>query len=268
MPIVRMNPRQELREFYPVMLAPRSFQRTVSRGMGGQQLDQQINSIATTGASTTVGILTSLGTLSGPVGAAIAGVIAVASLIANMIGKGCGQTCIVASNDANKIEPVLQQNLQAYLSSPVRYKSLQTAALNNFDTVWNALKTACSDPSLAAAGQRCISDRQSGACKYHTSPGGWANGVYTAPGQNNSGPACWNWFIGYRDPIANDPTVVPDPTPAPISNIVGTVTGAASDVSTALSSLIPSGMNLSSLLIPGALLLGGLVLAFSGGSRR
>ena len=31
-------------------------------------------------------------------------------------------------------------------------------------------------------------------------------------GASGSGTACWDWFIGYHDPIANDPTVVPDPT--------------------------------------------------------
>ena len=35
----------------------------------------------------------------------------------------------------------------------------------------------------------CIADRQRGGCHYQSN------------GQ------CWNWFIGYRDPIANDPQV-------------------------------------------------------------
>jgi hypothetical protein len=180
----------------------------------GDVTTPQLESLAATGASSTVAILTALGTVGGPVGAAISAGIGVALAIAQLF-KGCGQTCIAASNDANKVGAILQQNLVAYLSSPIRTTSMQAAALNNFDTMWNALVQACSDPALGAAGQRCVSDRQAGACHYHTSPGGWvknADGTctYTAPGQDGSGTTCWNWFVGQRDPIANDPCVVPD----------------------------------------------------------
>jgi hypothetical protein len=175
----------------------------------GDVTSQQINAIVTTGAQTTIRLLAAFGALTGPIGAAIGGLVAMGSLIANMF-QGCGQTCIVASNDANKIEPLLQQNLEAYLSAPVRTHSMQAAALNNFDTIWNALRTACSDPSLGAAGKNCIVDRQSGACHYKTTPGGWQGTQYVYPGSNGSGTSCWNWFVGYRDPIANDPNVQPD----------------------------------------------------------
>jgi hypothetical protein len=37
------------------------------------------------------------------------------------------------------------------------------------------------------AGQACIADRQAGGCSYKVN------------GQ------CWNWSVGYRDPIAKDP---------------------------------------------------------------
>ena len=134
--------------------------------------------------------------------------------------------------------------------------SLQAAALNNFDTVWNALKTACSDPSLGAAGQRCISDRQQGSCAYKVSPGGWQNGVYVYNGPNGSGSSCWNWFVGYRDPIANDPTVVPDPTP--------TSPSASSNVAAGgnpISAVLGSGFNFSSLILPAAVIGGGLLVA-------
>src|SRR5277367_5963661 len=86
--------------------------RSRSRGMG--QTTQQISAIAATGASTTVGILVGLGTIGGPVGAAVAGLIAVGSLIANMF-HGCGQTCVVATQDANKIGALLDQNQAAYM---------------------------------------------------------------------------------------------------------------------------------------------------------
>lgn len=139
------------------------------------------------------------------VGAAIVGVsIAAALLIKN---SGCGQTCIETSQWANQAEPLLAQNIQAYFSNPTpRSQSQQNAALANFDAVWARLTQMCSDPSTGNAGKRCISDRQSGACTWHQradSP------LLAYPGQPQAGE-CWNWFSGYRDPIANDPNVAPD----------------------------------------------------------
>lgn len=186
-------------------------------GMGdlGSAGSSQINAIVTTGASTTVGILAALSVIPGPgwVAGAIAGLIEVSSLVVNMF-QGCGQTCVVATGDANQVGAAMAQNLNAYMSAPVHTQSLQKAALNNFDTMWAALVAACSNPTLGAAGQRCITDRQQGSCAYKTTPGGWQQSggtwKYVYPGANNSGDACWNWFVGNRDPIANDPTVVPD----------------------------------------------------------
>lgn len=178
---------------------------------------QQIASIAATGLTTTVGILAGLHTViagvafAGPVGAAIAGIAAIGLAIANMFG-GCGQTCVAATNIANQAESALQQNVQHYLSSPVHYYSLQLAALNNFDTVATAMHKACSDPALGPAGQRCISER--------LVLGG------TAPWCPNPGNTGCDWITLYRNPIANDPHVVPDPTPVDtISSALSSVTG-------------------------------------------
>lgn len=119
------------------------------------------------------------------------------------IGKGCGQTCILASQYANKAEPILQQNLDTYMAQPTpRSQSAQTAALNIFDQVWQGLVSACSSPTLGDAGKRCVTDRQAGACV-------WKAKAPQYPGQPAAG-ACWNWFNGYRDPIANDTNVVAD----------------------------------------------------------
>ena len=177
--------------------------------------------VAATGIATTTSIMGALGstlTVAGlaipVVGAAIAALVGIGLAIANAF-KGCGQTCIQASNIANQVGALLVQNVNAYTSSPVRYQSMQTAALNTFDTAWASLQQACGNPSLGQAGQRCISDRQAGACTWKASPGGWnADGTYTMWGAAGSGSACWNWFIGMRDPIANDPNVQPDPVPA------------------------------------------------------
>jgi hypothetical protein len=147
----------------------------------------------------------------------VASLVSIGVMLANVF-KGCGQTCIEAADLANQAEPLLLQNLQAYLAAPVHYASVQAAALANFANTWNSVTTACSNPALGSAGQACIGDRQAGACHYQTSPGGWqqaagGNWSYQYPGAQGSGSTCWNWFVGYHDPIANDPTVVPDPVP-------------------------------------------------------
>ena len=150
-----------------------------------------------------------------PIGAAVgiaSGLLQIGNMIDNMItNSGCGATCIQATNVVNQAEPLLQQNLQTYLAAPVHYQSAQTQALANFASVWQAVEAACASPSLGMPGANCIAQREEGACAYKTSPGGWSNGAYTYPGANGSGSTCWNWFVGYHDPIANDPTVVPDP---------------------------------------------------------
>jgi hypothetical protein len=144
----------------------------------------------------------------GPViGAAIVGV---TILVTVLLRSGCGQTCVVTSQWANEAEPLLSKNVLAYFETPApRTRSQQNAALNNFDVVWAALQQRCSQGGLGVAGQNCIADRQAGACKWRQradSP------LLSIPGQPQTG-ACWNWFSGYRDPIANDPNVVDDRSP-------------------------------------------------------
>lgn len=127
------------------------------------------------------------------------------------IGRGCGQTCVVATQFANQAGTLLQQNLNTYLALPSpRTQSQQAAALSNFDQIWAALISAqaCGNPALGDAGKNCISDRQRGGCKWKDSSGN-----------------CWNWFVAFRDPIANDPNVQPD------SSAVSSVAGAFSGIS-------------------------------------
>lgn len=218
----------------------------VPRGVGAlAPQSQQIAQIAATGASTAAGMLVALGTIGGPVGAAIGGLISIGLLVANQFG-GCGQTCVEATKIADQVGALLDQMLQTYLAAPVHYYSMQQAYLTQWDAAWAALEKACSNPQLGDAGARCITDRQRGSCKWHTSPGGWqqANGVwqYIAPGPDGSGSTCWNWFVGSRDPVANDPTVVPDPASSASSPL--------SAISSAVSGVSPV------ILIGGALLVG------------
>jgi len=202
------------------------FPAPMRRGFGQGVLSPQNQTIAqgAAAAASLTGIL--IGSLAaipiaGPIAAAIAGI---GVLLANVFA-GCGSTCTEAANLANNAEPLLQENLDTYMSAPVHYQSLQTAALANFNNTWNALVQACSNPALGSAGQNCITARQNGACHYQTSPGGWQGDTYVNPGVQGSGSACWNWFVGYYDPIANDPTVVPDPVPgaADVTSLLSSV---------------------------------------------
>lgn len=224
--------------------------------------------IASAGATVTSGILGSLsalaagGSIAGPVGLAITGAITLAVVIYNTF-KGCGATCTQATSYANQAAAILQQNLTNYLSSPVRYASFQAASLNNFDTVWAALVQACETAQLAQAGVNCVQDRAQGECAYKTSPAGWsvnADGTctYTGAGPNGSGTSCWNWFVGYRDPIANDPCVQPDPVASSATGAVtntGTATaGTTSTVGTGVATATPSTSGLMPLLVGAAIL--------------
>jgi hypothetical protein len=141
------------------------------------------------------------------------------------IAEGCGQSCIEASDYANQIEPLLQQNLQAYTSTPAgqRTTSMQQAAINNFNASFSQLVSECQSVG-GEGGTNCIADRQAGGCKWKATPWAWnADGSFTPAGAAGSGSTCWNWVYGYHDPIANDPYVVPDPTPS-ASSVVSSLT--------------------------------------------
>jgi hypothetical protein len=151
---------------------------------------------------------------------AISALVGVGIAIANLF-KGCGQSCIQATSIVTQAQSILAQMLATYVSTPVRYASVQAAALATFDSTWQYVLTACGNPQLGAAGQHCITDRQAGACVWKASPGSWnADGSYTSWGPAGSGTSCWNWFSGIRDMIANDPFVQPDPVPATTTNAI------------------------------------------------
>lgn len=138
------------------------------------------------------------------VGAAFAGILMGVEAI---LHSGCGQTCVVTSQWANQAEPLLRQNCDTYFAQSPRTTSDQQSALNVFDAVWAGLVQRCSQAGLGTAGQNCIADRQSGACKWkQTGASPWPGGP--AVGE------CWNWFSAYRDPISRDTGVVSDTTAA------------------------------------------------------
>ena len=115
--------------------------------------------------------------------------------------------------------------------------SQQQAALTIFDAIWTDLEQQCGVASLGDPGKRCISDRQSGACKWkQTGQSPWPGGPAVG--------ACWNWFNAYRDPIANDPVIA--------DTVASSVSSAASTLESDL------GISSSSSMVP-LLLIAGLV---------
>ncbi len=183
--------------------------------------------VGSTAASSGLSIAVAAGAVGGPVGALIGAGIAAASLaIQAIMNSGCGQTCIVSSNFANQANAALQQNIEAFFaprmqgglydpSVPLTWES-QQAALANFDHFWAWLQTQCGAPSLGNAGVRCITDRQAGACKWKQPA------AEVPPWGTPAAGACWNWFNGYRDPIANASNILP-----PQSDLSQTVSSAA-----------------------------------------
>ena len=199
------------------------------RGLGDQQSAQQGVQFGAAAASASVSAAVAAGLI--PVAAIpfVGPIIAGVAILATVLIKnsGCGKTCIQTSQWANEAAELLQQNLDAYRSLPVpRSRANQALALQTFDQVWARLSEMCSDPQWGDAGRRCISDRQRGACTW------------------KDAGECWDWFKGYRDPIANDSNVVDDSL-------------SASSVSGALDSVFggAGGLNLVPILIIGGLVL-------------
>jgi hypothetical protein len=183
-------------------------------GLGAQSA---ILPAAGSAAAGTGALITAAGgaALAGPIGAVVGAALAILGVLG--VGGGCGQSCIAASNDANAIEVALKANLAAFLAGQIS----QATALANFQALWLQLQEGCAQVG-GSAGQACISDRQAGACKWETSPGGWdaASCTYTAPGAAGSGNTCWNWDVGYRAAIADAPACFTDQTAG-----AGAVTG-------------------------------------------
>lgn len=102
-----------------------------------------------------------------------------------------GQQKIQATKIVDQLNAdYLKPNLDGYMNGP-RTKASQKQALANFDAIWKFLTSdqGCGNKDLGDAGKRCISERDHGG-KY-------------------------DMFVAYRDPIANDPNVKPDPVSVP-----------------------------------------------------
>ncbi|MFN7996974.1 MAG: hypothetical protein U0Q18_25395 [Bryobacteraceae bacterium] len=207
---------------------------------------QQLTSTVGSGITSASSILLTAGAVTGPVGAAIAAVGVLVGIIGSLFKPDLNK--IAATNDANSIEPILKNNLHNWLTLKPEQKtvSVQTAALANFDAAWAKLQQLCAQVP-GSAGQKCISDRVPGSCAYHVAqPYGWINGQFVPSGPNDPhGQYCWDWGY-YRDSIAQDPNVIPDPV---ASSVIANAVESMGDVSV-------GGMQ-----IPVALLAAGFLLA-------
>lgn len=130
----------------------------------------------------------------GPIGI---GVAAVTFALSALMSRQRPARKVATTQIVDEVEPLIQKNLTDYMAGP-RTVTSQQQALNNFDAAWSHVRTNCGDPAMGKPGQWCIDDRKRG-------------------GQ-------WDWFARYRDPIENDPTVIPDPGPD-YSTSVDPVTG-------------------------------------------
>ena len=153
------------------------------------------------------------------VGIAVAGIgLAIAAIFAR---KGPQQK-VKSTSIVNDLETQLKANVAAYMSGP-RTVSSQRAALANFDAAWAYVKSSngCGSPDLGNPGIACIQDRSRGGR--------------------------WPWEVYYRDPIANDPNVVPDPSPVQQVADLVTAQAAAAGIPTTV-----GGLNVSTVLLFGA----------------
>ena len=233
------------------------------RGFGatGQQYVSTGQSVAGAGVAlasatgTLAPVAAALGVSVPVVGAIIgAGILAAGLAIDAIMNSGCGQTCIQSTSFANQANAALQKNIEAYFALPApRPKSAQTAALAQFDTFWKWLVQQCSAASLGNAGVRCISDRQAGACT-------WKQPASSVPpwGVPPAG-SCWNWFNGYRDPIANDPNVYDD-SASLLSTAAGSAGAAVNSISSDVAGIL-GGSSAGGSLWPLALVAGLVAVA-------
>lgn len=151
-----------------------------------------------------------------PVAAAVA---AIGNLLGPVISSfaGCGVTCTQATAIVNNAGAQMAAAFNAYMAQPVHYYSAQQLFISLFNQIMASIVRQCSNPNLATAGQRCITDNSPGACHWTASQGGWVQDAsqssgwrYVPWGPSGSGSACWNPYVGILDPVQNDPTVVAD----------------------------------------------------------
>jgi hypothetical protein len=204
---------------------------TLGQGAGIQQLVLSAPAIAGAAISGAAAMGSAWATAAIPViGPIIAGV--TLGLTALFNRKGPKQK-VATTQIVEAVIPKLQENMAAYFALPQHYASAQAQALANFDAGWQYIMDHCNIPEMGDPGQRCWQERQRGG-KY-------------------------DMFKDLRDPIANDPAVVPDP-------VVSKEVADALTLGDSAGAVNIGGLSVSPLLLAGGLLV--LALTLGGGSNR
>jgi len=208
------------------------------RGLG--EMSQGLQSILVSTPGIVGGVLTAGGSASitaaiwgaaaiPVVGAIVAGV--TIGLMALFARKGPKQK-VATTEIVDKVEPLLKQNRDGYLTGP-RTVTAQQQAINNFHAGWQFVVEHCNIPEMGDPGQRCTSERSRGGK--------------------------WDWYSYYLDPILND---IPNPDPVISPEIQAGIDNFNQAVDGAVSGL---GLGTGGLLVAGGVLLG-LALLVGGGN--
>lgn len=200
-------------------------------------LHYHLAGLGQSGAQTAVvGLATAAGADPEPISKAV---LSVAALITSFFGQP-DYAKIATTEIVNKAEVLLKSNLAAWQSLPAGQKNsaTQAAALSNFDNVWIEVEQACLGGGYGSAGNACLADRQQAGCHFQVN------------GQ------CWNWFTGYRDPIAHDPAVAVNAA-SPSSGTVSVGT----DITAAAGATAGVSVDPTLLLLAGAALVAFMVLS-------
>lgn len=144
--------------------------------------------IIQTGGATTVavgGAIAAPGAITaGALAIPIAGAVAAVGLIIYAWASRRNAQKVATTQVVDEAEPLLDQNVRAFLSLSEPTSTDQAAALQYFDAVWGQVVKECRAIG-GGAGERCIAERQEGA----------------NPPWEVCAPDCPNWFELYRDPI-------------------------------------------------------------------
>ena len=208
----------------PPIAFPLELVRGAPRGLG---INTSQTAISTEAENSAAIALTTAAAFGGPAAPFLLAAAGIAKVLASLgVGAGCGQTCIQAANIVNQAEPALQANLDQYEAGLIT----QEQAQSTFNSVWQGIDVACSaipgDP-----GQKCITDRQQGACTWKQTTD---SSALSYPGEPQPGE-CWNWYSGYFVPLTLPPLVA-----ASTSATSAGGSSALSEVGTAADSLASS----------------------------
>lgn len=212
-------------------------------------------------ASTQIGAgLLAISGATGPAAPFVAAAGGVAELVGVVSGlfSGCGQTCTEATSIVNQAEPAFQQLVQNYLSCPTRTTGDQQNYLAVFAQMWQVIVQNLSNPQLGSAGQNGINERGPGGCQWKTTAGEMPiNGTTPYPVGT-----CWNWWVGYHDPIANDAPPGGNGPATSCSTLLGGQYASAgvSSVASGISSILSGSSGDASLLVIAAAIILGVLL--------